>query len=303
MLLDAKKYGRRAFTIGVVLVVGISIGATFVATDAWAVVRDFRVLLKSGIKNPSTSDPLCSGCNATAFSQFKQDIVSGSARQRTWGGVWPVWVESPAFNDLVTLSNWQNMQPDPDNNAATKPTNYRLFGSFVMNTSCSGSGSNWSLAPVNIYFSTTNGGYEASTWPFGGGSKVGPIYDVKGVMDNPITTAVYAGPSGSTVSQKVQWVLAGQPNDDAEAAGFTPVKARTNKKIYQAGEITITCSSTGEPQLSITKSLGSSYPTHNISIFRDDTHAYTGISKSLPQGATGIGLLWSLGTKPTLPLP
>lgn len=87
MLRDAKQYGRRMFMIGAVLVVGISMGATLVATDAWAVVRDFRVLLKSGIKNPSTSDPLCSGCNATEFTQFKQDVVFGSARNRTWGGV------------------------------------------------------------------------------------------------------------------------------------------------------------------------------------------------------------------------
>lgn len=148
---------------------------------------------------------------------------------------------------------------------------------------------------MNIYFPNRQGGYEATAG-----------IDVYGAMDNFVAGTdikVYAGPGGSTVSQKVQWVLAGQPDSNVETMGFTPVKARTNKKIYQAGEITITCSLTGEPQLSITKSSGSSYPTHNISIFRDDTHAYTGVSNSLPQGATGIGLLWSLGTKPTLPLP
>ncbi len=149
-----------------------------------------------------------------------------------------------------------------------------------------------------------------------------------GVLEEPLVTAESAG--GSEVGTLlygtanlgvqnyvegagwgVRYVLSGSPAWQLEGS-FQAVKARENTAIYQYATLHVTCDWNGDPQATFDTFEGpsfggTSFPTHNSWLFRNDDHAAPELHRigqawSGDEDPDGPGMknLWSL---PAVPSP
>ena len=159
---------------------------------------------------------------------------------------------------------------------------FRLYGHFRIQARCDGS------TVLQPYWGQVD---DAGGWE--GGILWGSAY-----MD-PDTKS-----TGSTYV--VDYVLSGQPHSVIESISFTPVKARSNKKIWQKGRITLDCTSSGTPTAWLSTGSshwkGSAFPTHNVSLWNGTSSGPTGSS---PKQTLQIdqGNFWELWDLDSVPAP
>ena len=239
------------------------------SSNTWAGTAYFWVHAKSSIErlDPHSPPPGSLGLNATEYQTQHGNIRDGC------------WICAPApFDETPNMSTpWGAQEPSEE---------YRLYGEFRIKVTCNGS----TMQSVTIDDIFDKGGCE---------SEVGGICIISGIVDmDPLLV-----PLGGRAD--VSYVLSGQPDPTIEAAAFTPVKARGNKKIWQKGRVNLYCSSSGTPSawLSTSSSYwkGSAFPTHNVSLWNGNSSGLTGSSprQTLQKNQGKFWELWDLDSVPS----
>jgi len=168
----------------------------------------------------------------------------------------------PGFNPVtfaafhLGTNNDFNEQPDmTDYNGVDIGTDdYRLFARMRISVKCV----NGLPRKPTLGYKLTDGGEETINFPLPGH---GTYQSTINVLDTDVQAV-------GTNLWIVNYVLSGKPHQTVEDNPFSLVKARTNKHIYQSGEIWSYCDN-GIPQVSviIRGDQSSKFPTHNASLW------------------------------------
>ncbi len=160
---------------------------------------------------------------------------------------------------------------------------YRLYGEFKIEGRCDGS--------------TVKSPYW--TWKNEKGGLEDAGLSIYGVADLQATVTQEGG------AWVVNYVLSGKPDSFIKALAFTPVKSRSNKHIWQKGQVIMGCTSSGVPTawLSTGSSVwkGSAFPTHNVSLWNANSSGPTGTSprQALKKNQGKLWELWDLDSVPS----
>ena len=248
-------------------IVALLVGTMAYGNQAWAGTKYFWVFAKSSIQKPgsNTSEAPPSSLGLNVSNYY---TFLGQTRD----GCSPIPCPPAPFDERPNMGTISGSD--------SPSGQYRIFGEFRIKGSCTGSSAN----KPTYSWKDERGGWE-------GGALYGSV-DLQGAVKSI---------GGAWV---VNYVLSGQPHSVIETTSFTPVKSRTNKKIFQKGQVVMGCTSSGTPTAFMSSSSsvwgGSKFPTHNASLWNATSAGATSLRQTLKKTQ---GKFWELWNLPTVPSP